>query len=77
MLYENLSPYDKWLLSIVDKVERRTGRPARTVAIATELNKPVRTVCWHLSKLKRAGALECPTPKGGWMRAGTLQALAA
>ncbi|QPC83766.1 Rrf2 family transcriptional regulator [Phototrophicus methaneseepsis] len=61
------SPFSELILNRIVEIQHRTGRPVKTTTLSTHLNKPPRTMRWHLRNLEEAGLLARPAgPKSGY-----------
>jgi Mn-dependent DtxR family transcriptional regulator len=62
-----MTPFEDRLLDVIADVSRRTGRPARTIALAAHTGIPERTVRWWLvNRMEPRGVISRPSPRGGW-----------
>ena len=67
MYVDMVTPFHELTLMKVREIVRRTGRPARTVSVATGLGKPTRTMRWHLKRMEALGLLARPKGiRSGW-----------
>ena len=62
-----MTAFHELTLQKIREIERRTGKPARTLCVAVHLGKKERTMRWHLQKLERMGLIGRPWGnRSGW-----------
>ncbi len=65
---EQLTPYELNILKTVAAINRDTGAPARTRAIACRHEAVAeRTMRWYLKRMEAAGVVKRLTPKTGYL----------
>lgn len=55
-----------FLHAAIAKIERNTGRPARTIALAAQLHRSVRSMQYLLADMESAGFVLRVGVRGGW-----------